>query len=163
MTDIDTSGNIRVAAGHIAQSTILGSSSYLLENLPIQSDSVYPHWQGWIEGNVSDGVIEVALSGAGGLYGKLSGTLTLSVLTPDMQDYWFTNIMQGKYRAPVTLYFHHPRYKFITVNCYMEWFASIAQAGTQQTNTILTNVPITWDRGVILGNAHTSGFSRGFT
>jgi hypothetical protein len=164
MTDIDTSSTIRIAAGFVSPATILGSSSYLVSEFPIQSDNTnYPYWEAIVDGGIRDGSIVRSLSGSGGLYGKYSGTLTLSRFTPDMQAYWFTTIMQNKYVAPVTIYFYHPRYKFMTLNCYLSWFENIADNGTQQTNVDWTNVTMTWDRGVALGNAYSSAYSEAYS
>lgn len=162
MTDIETFDIIRVGAGTLSTSTILGSSDYLITNFPVQSDNIaYPYWQAYIDGGMNNGQIIQALSGAGGLYGKLSFTLTLLKATPDMLQYWFENVMNSQYIAPVTVYGFHQRYKFITVNCYMT-FDPVNNA-EQQTNTKWVNFNLPCNRGVITGNAYDSGYDEGYS
>lgn len=163
MTQIETSDLIRIAPNFVSASTILGSDSYLISEFPIQSDSVYPHWQAYVDGGITDGDVIQSLAGDGGLYGTYSGTLTLSLFTPDMQSYWFTNVMQSKYIAPVTLYVFHPRYKEMTITCYLTWFGNIANGGTQQTDTNFINVAMNWNRGVAVGGEFSSAFDEGFS
>lgn len=162
MTNVDTFDVIRIGAGTLSKSTILGSSSYLITNFPVQSDNLsYPYWQAYIDQGMSNGNIIQALSGAGGLYGKLSFNLTLLKMTPDMLDYWFVNIMASQYVAPVTIYGYHQRYKFIAVNCYMTF--DPINNGTQQTNTEWVNVSFPCNRGTIVGNAYSNAYSEAYS
>ena len=162
MTQYETSDLLRIANGHISQTVILSDSSYLVNNFTQQSDGVYPHWQAHIDGGMRDGSIIQSLGGSGGLYGSLSGTITLSLFTPDMLQYFFTTVMGSLYVAPVTLYAFHPRYKEVAIQCYLSWFENVVQAGTQQTDTKETNITMIWNRGVITGNAYSSAYSSGY-
>lgn len=162
-THYETSDDIRIANGHISKSALLSDSSYKVANFPIQSDSKYPYWLAYVDGGVNNGVIEQSLAGDGGLYGKLSGTLTFALFSPDMQGYFFSTVMGNSYLSAVSIYFFHPRYKFIAVNCYLRWFENIAQSGNQQTDTDYTNVVMQWNRGVIVGNAYSSAYSEAYS
>lgn len=162
MTQYETSDLIRIAPGHIGQTTLLSNADYLLTNFDILDDMKYPYWLGHVDGAMRDGVIIQSLSGFGRLYGKLSGTLTLALFTPDMQQYWFVNVMQSRHIAPVTLYLFHPRLKETTINCYLRWFENIADGGTQQTDTDFTNVTLNWNRGTITGGAYSSAYSEAY-
>lgn len=161
-THYETADLIRIATGHITKSAILSSSDYLVSNFTTQSDSKSPYWLAYIDGAMSNGTIVQSISGNGGLYGKYSGTITLAVFSPDMLQYFFDTVMNGQYIAPVTLYCFHPRYKEVAIQCYLKWFDNIANNGTQQTDTDYTNVVMTWNRGVITGNAYTSAYSSAY-
>lgn len=154
---------LRIANGWVSASTILGSSDYLITNFPIQSDSKFPNWLVYMDGGITNGTIQQSLSGAGGLQGKYSGTLTLALFTPDMQQYWFDTVMGGKYISKVTLYAFHQRQKEVTINCYLRWFENITDNGTQSTDTDFTNVTMTWNRGVFVGNAYSPAYSEGYS
>lgn len=158
----ETSELIRIANGHISKSAILSNSDYLISNFTIQSDSKTPHWLAYIDGTINNGTIVQSISGNGGLYGKYSGSLTIALFTPDMQEYFFDTVMGNKYISPITLYAFHPRYKEVAIQCYLRWFENIASNGTQQTDTDYTNVSMVWNRGVIVGNAYSSAYSSAY-
>lgn len=159
----ETSDLLRLAAGHITPTAILSDSSYLIDNFTIQSDANTPFWKGFIDGGMRDGSIIQSLGGSGGLYGKLSGTISFALLTPDMLQYLFTTVFNSKYVAPVTLNAFHPRYKQITIQCYMRWFENVVDNGEQNTDTWTVNVTTSWNRGVIQGNAYSSAYSSAYS
>lgn len=163
MTQYETSDLLRLANGHITQSAILSSSDYLIDNFPVQSDSVAIGWKAYIDGGMRDGTIIQSLGGSGGLYGSLSGTITFAVLTPDILTYLFNTVMGGLYVAPVTLYAFHPRYKQVAIQCYLRWEENIVSAGTQMTDTQQATTTLEWNRGVIVGNAYSSAYSEGYS
>ncbi len=159
----ETSDLLRLTAGHVSQSTILADSTALIDNFTLQSDAPEPNWKGFIDGGMRDGTIIQSLGGRGGLFGELSGTLTFALLTPDMLDFLFINVFNSIYFAPVTINAFHPRFKQVTIQCYMEFFENVVASGTQQTDTWNTNVSVReWNRGTIVGNAYSSGYSSGY-
>jgi hypothetical protein len=158
----ETSDLLRLKAGHVDTSNIMADSTALINNFTLQSDQPYYKWVGFIDGGMRNGSVIQSLGGRGALYGKLSGTITFNMLTPDMLDYLFTNIMLGNYISAVTIRAFHPRYKQVTIQCYLSWFENPVEQGTQQTNTWTTNITMTWNRGIIIGNAYSSGYSGGY-
>ena len=64
--------------------------------------------------------------------------------------------------SPVTINAFHPRYKQVTIQCFLRWFENPIEQGTQQTDTWNTNETMTWNRGVIVGNSYSSGYSSGY-
>lgn len=159
----DTSAIIRLAAGTLSASTILGSSSYLISNFPIYSDSLQREWLAYMEGGINDGVVIEALDGSGGLFGNSSGTLSFAWLSPAMLNYLFVTIFESKYINSVTMVVYHPRYGTTVVNCKLHYPRNIADIAEQSSEEIWTNASFTWKNGTITGNGFDSGFSTGFS
>ena len=152
----------RLATGTISESTILGSTSYLVSNFTRQNDMpIAFEWIAW--GNlVSDGIIEVSLSGEGGLDGQATGQLTFAYMTTQMLQYIFSQIMNSQYRKAVTLHVMHARLGMRTYNCYLEFKTGEDNFNTRQSAGLATNVVFNWDHGVQLGGGFSDGFSDGF-
>lgn len=95
---------IRLAATHISEATIMGSDSYIVENWTAQNDMT-GHYRWYVtHDNTFVRPAARGLDGSGNWYGNWSGILRFGLLTPDMVDYLYDNILAGKPYAPVTAY-----------------------------------------------------------
>lgn len=102
---------IRIAPGTITAYALLTTDSYLVSNWTRVSDmGIADEWSATQTDNpmLQEHVPSLEV-GAGGFYGKHSGIITFSLLTPLMRDYLENTLLGGNGIAAVTAYLHSPR------------------------------------------------------
>lgn len=162
---VDHLSNVRLAAGTLSQSTLEGSSGYLVNNFATQSDMwTAIQWEAVPVGEVLQTVIP-ALDGTGNFYGNATGALEFFILTEDMLNYLWANIMEYKPRNAVSLRTYHSQAGWVSYNAILVWpFIDSGGGYIQQHLDVHSNVVFQWERGTVAsyGGAFSAAFSSDF-
>lgn len=153
----------RLASGTLSISTLLGSSSYLVDNFTPTTDMLNTpiQWQAILE-DITDPENVIAIDGSSGIHGYSNGVIRFAVLTSQMANVLLTTVLGGKYTNDVTLAGYHPTFETAYYNCKLTFPSNLEQAGEKLSAGVYANVRMDWFRGSILGNSWDLSFDSSF-
>jgi hypothetical protein len=159
-----SSDTTRLASGIVSRATLLGSSSYLVDNFTVTNDmsNTGISWE-CIGEQINDGQVVISIDGSSGLSGYATGVLRFAVLTPQMGSFILNTILGGKYTNDVTISVYHPVYGQSVYTCKLRFPESLEQAGEKISASTYANVRMQWFRGSIQGNSWDESFDSSFS
>jgi hypothetical protein len=154
--------DIYLANGHISELSLLVSSNKVAD-FPRQSDQPSAvQWRAITEGVTSDGQIVTSLSNTGKYVGGFTGAIKFQVLTPEMFNYLYVNIMGSRPVAKATVYAWHPRTGATPYHVELKFPLGDGELGGQRyAEHYISNVIFNFSQGTQAnyGRAYGRGFS----
>lgn len=158
-----SSAIIRIAPGIVSKSTLLSTSSYLVENFTTFADTPNGReWQAWMDSDLQSGDIVRGLDGSGGKHGYYSGAITFAIMSPYMIWWFYQTIMQAQYVNDVTVHVRDALFDETSLVVKMIFPTSFSDVGSRFNETVWHTVNFPFDTGYILGGAYDNAYDEAY-